>query len=693
MLIFSAGATEEDVNHSDNNSVFENEDEIEDDQISSTSKDDLCERGLEETEIILLCDQNDNEDTDHSDTSDSSHDSLKNVVVLSETGSNCNAETEKLDGNNAIELLTSSNQQEDHTVDLKNRSVTTKIETKDSAHENENKLSVCDNQLGKDCNRKTRICNQEKTCNIILLPSANATTSDDQSTSSNTVQCAVVNKEIPKAVTNPWSPWQPWARKVQNLGEINACIAQNSQRNDILKIGTPNSVIHVNTNTFKKDREPEDLCLENVNMESNSKDILHNSNIIVNENKTFYTSIYQELQGKSDHTSRTITQNTNEKELPVLSNSLLEGISSFNNGSIEPTHSGRNGNNCIVGPQFVSEGLTPYVVQNQRKRFPSLETRISQRQTCISIDKNAVLIDKSCQQHASGNSRNLPPLAMFKRATPSELHMWSVLNPIEGCNEQNNLTMNEATASVGESKVQERNTSVYSETIVENKVTVQKVYKSDTLHLKNKTSEYVSTGNLQHALSVHTKEVQNSDNSPDSNVHIDVYQEQQIKKNTKSLNPLAVYYMSEWFDKHQSYPYPTTSEKRFFAKVGNISLAQVSSWFANKRARMIVRGKKQSPLLVYPKSASPNIQTSNSAVKCGSSPVFAMPHIYRAVSGKENDNYCRENLMKESLLRNSNMNKHKRGLSDVSNIQGGWNSSPEIDHHFRASKKQRITSE
>lgn len=59
------------------------------------------------------------------------------------------------------------------------------------------------------------------------------------------------------------------------------------------------------------------------------------------------------------------------------------------------------------------------------------------------------------------------------------------------------------------------------------------------------------------------------------------------KQKSRLLNPKAVELMSDWYQKHESHPYPNDDEKRDMAEGGNISLAQVKAWFANKRNRTL----------------------------------------------------------------------------------------------------------
>lgn len=57
------------------------------------------------------------------------------------------------------------------------------------------------------------------------------------------------------------------------------------------------------------------------------------------------------------------------------------------------------------------------------------------------------------------------------------------------------------------------------------------------------------------------------------------------KRSKRALNPQAVESMNRWYFSHIHYPYPTDEEKMKLAQEGNITVAQVTCWFANKRNR------------------------------------------------------------------------------------------------------------
>ncbi|GAA55863.1 pre-B-cell leukemia transcription factor 1 [Clonorchis sinensis] len=67
----------------------------------------------------------------------------------------------------------------------------------------------------------------------------------------------------------------------------------------------------------------------------------------------------------------------------------------------------------------------------------------------------------------------------------------------------------------------------------------------------------------------------------------------------KPLNELASSLMDQWYCGHLDHPYPTNEEKWQFAMLGGITVAQVSSWFANRRTRTSnTKPKKNRSLLL-----------------------------------------------------------------------------------------------
>ncbi len=47
----------------------------------------------------------------------------------------------------------------------------------------------------------------------------------------------------------------------------------------------------------------------------------------------------------------------------------------------------------------------------------------------------------------------------------------------------------------------------------------------------------------------------------------------------------AVDIMNEWFDDHINNPYPTMEQKEKLARLGRITVKQVTAWFSNRRNR------------------------------------------------------------------------------------------------------------
>ena len=43
--------------------------------------------------------------------------------------------------------------------------------------------------------------------------------------------------------------------------------------------------------------------------------------------------------------------------------------------------------------------------------------------------------------------------------------------------------------------------------------------------------------------------------------------------------------MNEWFDDHINNPYPTIDDKEKLARLGGVSVKQVTAWFSNRRNR------------------------------------------------------------------------------------------------------------
>ncbi|KAK3585108.1 hypothetical protein CHS0354_004297 [Potamilus streckersoni] len=67
-----------------------------------------------------------------------------------------------------------------------------------------------------------------------------------------------------------------------------------------------------------------------------------------------------------------------------------------------------------------------------------------------------------------------------------------------------------------------------------------------------------------------------------------------FEPNSKSLTEEARRILNNWFDSHRDNPYPLEEEKKELALQCGITLAQVKSWFANKRSRTN-KTRKQVP--------------------------------------------------------------------------------------------------
>lgn len=66
------------------------------------------------------------------------------------------------------------------------------------------------------------------------------------------------------------------------------------------------------------------------------------------------------------------------------------------------------------------------------------------------------------------------------------------------------------------------------------------------------------------------------------------------RRHNEPLNNMALQVMNNWYQQNSENPYPSKAEKEELARRGGITLAQVKSWFANKRNRSNnTRPKKQ----------------------------------------------------------------------------------------------------
>ncbi|XP_060069130.1 uncharacterized protein LOC132549232 [Ylistrum balloti] len=58
-----------------------------------------------------------------------------------------------------------------------------------------------------------------------------------------------------------------------------------------------------------------------------------------------------------------------------------------------------------------------------------------------------------------------------------------------------------------------------------------------------------------------------------------------VKPNYQQLSTEARQILNQWYENHSENPYPSEDEKVILSQTANITLAQVRSWFANKRSR------------------------------------------------------------------------------------------------------------
>jgi secreted Zn-dependent insulinase-like peptidase len=56
----------------------------------------------------------------------------------------------------------------------------------------------------------------------------------------------------------------------------------------------------------------------------------------------------------------------------------------------------------------------------------------------------------------------------------------------------------------------------------------------------------------------------------------------EIGRKKKRLPQRATRLLNEWFEQHLDYPYPTEREKRLLSRRCDITVEQLSRWFANK---------------------------------------------------------------------------------------------------------------
>ncbi|CAC5361343.1 unnamed protein product [Mytilus coruscus] len=60
---------------------------------------------------------------------------------------------------------------------------------------------------------------------------------------------------------------------------------------------------------------------------------------------------------------------------------------------------------------------------------------------------------------------------------------------------------------------------------------------------------------------------------------------EQVKSKSRQITPETTRILTEWYDKHVQYPYPTEEDVEYLINLTNISAPQVKKWMANKRVR------------------------------------------------------------------------------------------------------------
>ena len=358
-------------------------------------------------------------------------------------------------------------------------------------------------------------------------------------------------------------------------------------------------------------------------------------------------------------------------------------------------------NQMLPVPQ---ENGKPILPVSQRKCLPSLDVSSS----CLNFYKSGLL---RFNQHGTPTS-NLPSFAMFKQATPTELQMWKAFNPLlpqkQQQQQQNKQPMNQQPNTtnvavvnptggnamrhyINNSQSNKGNINIQHHAPLGSGANVEKQSELAKSGIEKVGVVSHSSGN---SVSIASDSMKSNGMASQSSSSSSEQESLVSKKPAKSLNPLAVYWMTEWLNRHMSNPYPTTVEKKHLAKAGGITMAQVSSWFANKRARMGIKGKKvpNPPQSVTQSSesliveATKNVQFTPGSIYVGCRSTKQKLHQFAGMVGKENTVSPLEKIKDDAFAR---IGKHKRGLSDVSNI--GHNSSSDIVYH--TAKKQKVHSE
>lgn len=113
------------------------------------------------------------------------------------------------------------------------------------------------------------------------------------------------------------------------------------------------------------------------------------------------------------------------------------------------------------------------------------------------------------------------------------------------------------------------------------------------LNTCNSAPKYKTMADYQLSKKVKTETVK-SVKSSKHKIESEQFIDGKRRRHNEPLNNAALSVMNEWYEEHAENPYPTKAEKDDIAKRGGISLAQVKSWFANKRNRSHnTRPKKQ----------------------------------------------------------------------------------------------------
>lgn len=123
--------------------------------------------------------------------------------------------------------------------------------------------------------------------------------------------------------------------------------------------------------------------------------------------------------------------------------------------------------------------------------------------------------------------------------------------------------------------------------------TLQTTSPTEAPVLNNSVPKYKTMADYQMSKKVKTESVK-SVKSAKRKSESEQVNDGKRRRHNEPLNNDALSVMNVWYEEHAENPYPTKPEKDDIAKRGGISLAQVKSWFANKRNRSHnTRPKKQ----------------------------------------------------------------------------------------------------